>query len=166
MKKLVQAFIVIVLLTGAVAAFWWINGDSTRDSKHVASLEQGIALFEQKQYPEVLAELEPLATGGSENWRVYYYLGSTHMMLKDYAAAATALEQSLSLRPEESGTLYALGVVYYKLGKLSLAKAYFGAVLEINPNDEQAKGLMDIMTKLEQNSAERQSTGDTREDGS
>jgi hypothetical protein len=43
-------------------------------------------------------------------------------------------------------------VAYFKLGNLKLAKGYFASVLEINPNDEQAKGLMDIMAKLERNS--------------
>jgi predicted TPR repeat methyltransferase len=70
-------------------------------------------------------------------------------MLKDYAAATERLERSLALAPRDTGTLYALGVASFKLGNLKLARGYFASVLEINPNDEQAKGLMDIMANLE-----------------
>ena len=38
------------------------------------------------------------------------------------------------------------------MGNLKLARGYFASVLAINPNDEQAKGLMDIMAKLERSS--------------
>ena len=76
------------------------------------------------------------------------------MMLKDYASAAQQLEQALTLKTDDVGTLFALGVVYYKLGNLKLSKSYFALVLEINPNDEHAKGLMDIMARLERQQPE------------
>jgi Flp pilus assembly protein TadD len=70
-------------------------------------------------------------------------------MLKDYVTATERLERSLALAPRDTGTLYALGVASFKLGNLKLARGYFASILEINPNDEQAKGLMDIMANLE-----------------
>ena len=73
------------------------------------------------------------------------------MMLKDYEPAVIHLEQALTLDNKNIAILYALGVAYFKLGNLKLARGYFASVLEINPNDEQAKGLMDIMAKLERN---------------
>ena len=48
--------------------------------------------------------------------------------------------------------MFALGVAYFKLGNLALSKAYFAAVLQINPGNEEAKGLMDIMARLERQS--------------
>ena len=63
------------------------------------------------------------------------------------------LEQALALNTQDTGILYALGVVYYKLGNLKLSKSYFASVLEINPEDQHAKGLMDIVTKLQRKSA-------------
>lgn len=151
-KPALIAGLLVTLAVVAAAVFWTQYQNEEPSSLAGAALEQGIAYFDQKQYEEALAELQPIADAGTENWRVHYYLGSTQLMLKDYPAAAAALEQSLALLPDEPGTLYALGVAYYKQGNLKLAKAYFGAVLEINPNDQHAKGLMDIMSKLEQNS--------------
>ena len=97
--------------------------------------------------------------------RALYDQGSEHIKLKDYESALESLEQAHVLNPEDTGTLYALGVVYYKLGNLKLAKSYFASVLEINPNDEQAKGLMDMMAKLErQTEAARISEGEESAD--
>ena len=100
-----------------------------------------------------------------EEARALYDQGSEHIQLKDYTSALESLEQAHVLNPEDTGTLFALGVVYYKLGNLKLAKSYFASVLEINPNDEQAKGLMDMMAKLErQTEAARISEGEESAD--
>jgi tetratricopeptide (TPR) repeat protein len=147
----------VVLLVLAFAVYLGrFAGDANRDAQSAAALEQGIALFGQEQYDQALEVLERIPADQITDWRFFYYIGSSHMMLKDYPAAAAALEHALTLKPDEPGTLYALGVVYYKQGKLKLSKAYFAAVLEINPNDEHARGLMDIMEKLEQQTAEAQ----------
>ena len=93
--------------------------------------------------------------------KTLYDQGSENIQLKDYTSALESLEQAHVLNPRDTGTLFALGVVYYKLGNLKLAKSYFASVLEINPNDEQAKGLMDMMAKLErQTEAARISEGE------
>ena len=84
--------------------------------------------------------------------KALYDQGAEYIQLKDFESAVEILEQAHVLNPEDAGTLYALGVTYYKLGNVKLAKAYFTSVLEINPNDEQAKGLMDIMARLERQS--------------
>ena len=116
------------------------------------ALASGISLYEQKQYDEALQALQRVPAGASQEARARYYVGSAHMMLKDYESAARELERSLALNPTDVGTLYGLGVAYFKLGNLKLSKSYFAAVLEINPNDEHAKGLMDIMSGLERQS--------------
>ena len=71
----------------------------------------------------------------------------------DLAIGTGSLQQGLALDARDTGALYALGVASYKLGNLKLAKGYFAAVLEINSDDEQAIGLMDIMASLERASA-------------
>ena len=112
-------------------------------------LADGIGHYEREEYEMALEALRQVPDGQAETVRARYYEGSSYMMLKDYEAAIVSLESALALDPKNMGVLYALGVAYFKLGNLAVAKGYFGAVLEINPNDEQAKGLMDIMAKLE-----------------
>jgi len=116
-------------------------------------LADGIGHYERKEYDLALEVLQQVPAGQMETAQARYYEGSAHMMLKDYQAAVVSLESALALDSRNPGVLYALGVAYYKLGNLAVAKGYFGAVLEINPNDEQAKGLMDIMAKLERESS-------------
>ena len=114
-------------------------------------LAAGVKSYNQKKYNEALETLQQIPSGSMQEPKVRYYQGSAYMMLKDYESAVIHLEQALTLNNKDIGILYALGVAYFKLGNLKLAKGYFASVLEINPNDEQAKGLMDIMAKLERN---------------
>jgi tetratricopeptide (TPR) repeat protein len=145
----------LLLATIVIAFIYWNSVEkSAQTDQHAALVEQGIVLYKQKKYGEVLQVLEPIPENSISDWRIPYYSGAAHMMLNDYAKAATSLEQALALNNQETGVLYALGVVYYKQGNIKLAKSYFASVLEINPADEQAKGLMDIMANLEREADE------------
>ena len=112
-------------------------------------LADGKGHYDREEYEMALEALRQVPDGEAETARARYYEGSSYIMLKDYEAAVASLESALALEPRNTGVLYALGVAYFKLGNLAVSKGYFGAVLEINPNDERAKGLMDIMAKLE-----------------
>ena len=113
------------------------------------SLDQGVTLFREKKYTESLELLQSIPDGVLEDWHLPYYTATAMVMLKDYQSAAPVLEEALALNPGETLVLYELGVVYFKLGKLDLSKGYFAKVVEIDPTNEQAKGLMDVMANLE-----------------
>ena len=117
-------------------------------------LDKGIAQFQQKQYRQSLDMLGEISEDEFQNWRVNYYMGSSLIMLRDYEPAVVHLEKALALQGEDANVLYALGVVYYKLGNLSLSKAYFGKVLEVDPDHDDARGLMDIVANLERQQLE------------
>ena len=143
-----------LLLFVAVILFVMLQPDPEPVSYSATELlADGIGHFERKEYDLALEVLQQVPDGQPESAQARYYEGSSQMMLQDYEAAVASLESALALEPRNTGVLYALGVAYYKLGNLAVAKGYFGAVLEINPNDEQAKGLMDIMAKLERESS-------------
>ena len=116
-------------------------------------LTSGINLFNDKKYDETLEILARIPSGTTQEAKVRYYQGSTYIMLKDFDSAVDYLGQAHKLNSDDIGVLYALGVAYFKLGKIKLAKSYFASVLEINPQDEQAKGLLNAMAKLERRSA-------------
>jgi len=116
-----------------------------------ASLDQGVALFREKKYTESLELLQGIPDGVIDDWHLPYYTATALVMLKDYQPAALKLEEALVLNPQETAILFELGVVYFKLGNLGLSKGYFAAVVEIDPGNEEAKGLVDIMAKLERN---------------
>ena len=114
-----------------------------------AVIDEGIAQFRAEQFELSVETLGSIPEDLVEDWHVPYYLGSAHIRLGDHEKGAAQLEKALVLNPSDKNILFALGVAYYKLGNLSLAKAYFASVLAVDPAHEEARGLMDIMAKLE-----------------
>jgi tetratricopeptide (TPR) repeat protein len=130
------------------------------EQQALASLDEGIALFREKKYEESLEILQAIPEEVLQDWHLPYYTATAHVMLKDYASAAPILEKALVLNPQATEIMFELGVVYFKLGNLALSKGYFASVVEIDPSNEEAKGLMDIMANLEriQPGADQQAT--------
>ena len=144
------AALAIVALAG-----WFFSQESSRPQivQEAVSIDSGVALFKQKKYSEAIEIFENVQPGHPQEWYSLYYLGSSYIMLKDYPAAIEHLDLALRLNPSATQIMHALGVAYFKLGNLKLSKAYFASVLEIDPTDEEAKGLMDIMANLERQQA-------------
>ena len=153
------------------AAVWVYVNNSGQQEKLIRAdqkIESGIALFKQNKIPEALEVFENIPPGSPREWYARYYQGSAYIMLKDYQPAITYLEQALALNPTETQIMHALGVTYFKLGKLKISKAYFASVLEIDPEDDEARGLMEIMANLEKRQLEvqRPETGEIPEEES
>ena len=148
--RMLAAGISLLLVVAIAAAIYIYQNNQQQQSidSHVV-IDQGIAQFRAGEYEQSLQTLNSIPEGSIEDWHLPYYKGSALIKLKDYASGAAQLELALTQNPREKNTLFALGVAYYKLGNLSLSKAYFAAVLEIDPGHEEAKGLMDIMASLE-----------------
>jgi tetratricopeptide (TPR) repeat protein len=155
MKKFEPVLYVVaaLLLVLATAGFLHLynTGKQETEQKAVAALDRGIALFHEKKYAESVEVLQGIEEGLIQDWHLPYYTATAQVMLKDYEPAALKLEEALLLNPQETLIMFELGVVYYKLGKLSLSKAYFASVVEIDPTHEEARGLMEVMAGLERN---------------
>jgi tetratricopeptide (TPR) repeat protein len=153
MSKSLTAMLVIAALLVTLAVGWGFNLYNTEkqatEQQAIASLDQGIALFREKKYEQALEVFQSIPEGVLTDWHFPYYTATTHVMLKNYESAVPLLEEALELTPQETDILFELGVVYFKLGNLALSKAYFAAVIEIDPSHEDARGLMDIMANLE-----------------
>ena len=147
---LVGLALVLALVTGGLFHLYNTKQEETRQQATI-SLDQGIALFRENKYIESLELLQGIPDGVIDDWHLPYYTATALVMLKDYQPAALLLEEALVLNPQETAILFELGVVYFKLGNLGLSKGYFASVIEIDPGNEEAKGLMDIMAKLERN---------------
>jgi tetratricopeptide (TPR) repeat protein len=143
--------IVALLLALATGGFFHLYNTQQEETKQqaITSLDQGIALFQEEKYAESLEILQGIPDGVVRDWHLPYYTATSHVMLKDYESAAPILEKALELNPQETKIMFELGVVYFKLGNLALSKGYFGSVIALDPSNEEAKGLMDIMANLE-----------------
>jgi tetratricopeptide (TPR) repeat protein len=144
-----------VVLIVATAFLLYLQNIGQRDSEQDAIvLESGIALFRENKHQEAFEMLRGIPVDSPYEWRARYYQGSALIMLKNYESAVGYLEQAYALNDRETRIMHGLGVAYFKLGNLKMAKGYFAAILEIDPGDEEARGLMDIMAKLERNQSE------------
>jgi Flp pilus assembly protein TadD len=149
-QKIFFSAVGLVLLAAAVAGTYQYRLEQQRQNEAaLALIETGIAQFKQNQYASAVETLRSIPEGVIEDWRAPYYIGTALIQLRDFEGAVVSLEEALSLNDKEEGIPFALGVAYFKLGKLGLSKSYFHTVLEINPNNADAKGLMDIMANLE-----------------
>lgn len=149
-RKPTLIYALILLAIASSAGFWYFMGvDDERQARVRSSLDSGVAAFEAKDYEAVLSELQRVPSDHPEGWRARYYEGSAQIMLKDYSASVPLLEEAFALNPTHTRTMHALGVAHFKLGNLAMSKAYFARVLEVDPSDEEARGLMDIMASLE-----------------
>jgi len=161
-RLFLYAVVVLVILSIMGGSFYLFNENKqVTEQNALASLDRGIGLFREKKYEESLEVLQAIPDGVIRDWHLPYYMATAQVMLKDYASAAPLLEQALQLNPQGTEILFELGVVYFKLGNLALSKAYFASVVELDPSNEDARGLMDIMADLE-----RQQPGAKQEDGS
>jgi len=147
--KWIIGAVALILVVIAVSAIYAYRVNQEKQANALLLMGQGITQFKQKKYETALETLRSISPDVVEDWRLPYYTGTTLIKLKDYESAAVSLEQALIMNSEEKDIPFALGVVYFKLGNLSLSKSYFHSVLELDPAHEEAKGLMDIMAKLE-----------------
>lgn len=145
----------IALALVAVVAIFVNRIEEDRQAEvAMLAVDRGIEQFKQKQYQQSLETLGGISEDVHQEWRINYYMGSSLIMLRDFQSAGVQLEKALVLNGEEPNILYALGVVYYRLGNLGLSKAYFGKVLEVDPDNDDARGLMDIVANLEREQQE------------
>lgn len=153
MRNSLKVIIGLVFLTALLGAILVVQNNREENAKRVLdatiTLEQGIDAFEAQDFSRSLELLESIEEGVINDWRIPYYKGRALIQEKDYERAATELEKAFALNKQVERIPFALGVVYFKLGNLSLSKGYFHATLQINPANEEAKGLMDKVAALE-----------------
>ena len=154
MKNSTVILLLAVTLAVVLTAAWGYQAYNARQQEIMQqaeiALNEGIALFRAREYEKSLEVLESIPDGVLQDWHFPYYEATAHVMLKNYQAAVPLLEEALVLNPEETKILFELGVVYFKLGNLSLSKAYFASVVEVDPANEEARGLLNMMSNLEQ----------------
>jgi Flp pilus assembly protein TadD len=113
------------------------------------SLERGIHLYQQGSFEAAQSEFARAQETDPDEWRAPFYLGIIEIHRADFSLAITHLEQAFSLNPEQPKTANALGVAYFKLGKLDLAKGYFSTSLELDPGNDDTRAMVETMARLQ-----------------
>jgi len=100
--------------------------------------QQGLNLRNQERYPEAIATLQKAVELEPQNLSGRVLLGWTQHKAGQQSAAATTLQEALSLNPFEVPTLNALGIVYLVDGKLGNAIASHAWAALLQPKNEIA----------------------------
>jgi Flp pilus assembly protein TadD len=116
-------------------------------------LQRGIQLHLNKKYLQAQGDLIRALRADPKDWKAPFYLGAGKFERKKYAAAVPFLERALSLAPTEQKIYKMLGVIYYKLGQLDMARGYFTAYFELDLNNKDARGMIETMAKLQRSTA-------------
>jgi len=153
-RSVVLCFLGVVALAGLVAWFLEVRAEQERVQQAKVHLKRGIHLYQQKEFPGAELELRRAFRANREEWQAPFYVGVVQIERKRFGMALPYLERALALRPTEPKILNALGVAYFKLGRIDMAKGYFWAALEVDPGNSDAKGLMETMAKLQWRAAQ------------
>ena len=140
-----------LIVVGAVllALTLWIPEHQDKLDAARAALERGIHLYQQGSYEAAQVELGEALKADPDEWRTPFYLGIIQIHLKRYSPAIPYLERAFILKPTQPKIPNALGVAYFKLGKLDLAKAYFATSLELDPDTADTRAMLETMTRLQ-----------------
>lgn len=112
-------------------------------------LDHGMQRFRAGSFVEAQEMFRQALRTNPDDWTAPYYVGRVQIELKQFGMAVPYLEKALTLKPEDARILTALGVSYFKLGKVDMARGYFWAALEANPENTEARGLLESMAKLQ-----------------
>ena len=124
------------------------SGDKDRQEAE-SHIQRGIQLYQQGAFPAAEVELNKTMEAYPDEWRAPFYLGIIKTFLKQFDQSIPYLEQAFLLNPTEPKIPNALGVAYYKLGRLDMAKGYFAVSLELDPANTDTKAIYDSMAKLQ-----------------
>ncbi len=108
-----------------------------------AHFQEVLALELQGKFSEAIDKLERLRASIPQDLDVLFELGSLAYNTGDYNKAEEAFITITRLVPNHSNAHFGLGLVYQQRGEKEKALAELEKVLELNPDNEQIKQLME-----------------------
>ena len=104
-----------------------------------SALRQGIAAFQEKNYPEAITCLTRATQRITDSPDLYYYLGCAHLEKGELEPAEAAFNAALELAPQHGETLAGLGQIMYYRKALPKAKAFFEQALAASVSSDETK---------------------------
>ncbi|MFO7979617.1 MAG: GWxTD domain-containing protein [Candidatus Aminicenantes bacterium] len=105
------------------------------------------ALLITKKYQKVRDILTPFEQAKHEDFDLFYYLGEASKEIKQYEEAIYYYQNALSIRGSVVEILNSIGSCYMELGNREEARRAWEKSLEINPNQEKIKDLIERLKK-------------------
>jgi Flp pilus assembly protein TadD len=100
------------------------------------------------RWPEAVAEYRVAAQAFPGDHATLYNLGLAQLRVRDYAAAATSLEQAVAAAPAQHDFLITLGTAYVGAEQTDRARATFQRFLELAPDDPEVPKVKALLQAL------------------
>ncbi len=105
---------------------------------------EAVRLFQERNYPGAIRQLEQVTTASPDNEAAWYYLGVARYEMGEYEDALNALGRARELRPDRPGTNYYIGLIYEQLGAYDEAIR----VLQTELRNRQFRDLAEVFNAL------------------
>jgi tetratricopeptide (TPR) repeat protein len=105
-----------------------------------------------KQFKKAVEVLEPLSKQNADHVMVWTNLGAAYLgnpilaRDEDQKKAIAAFEMALSLNPAAPNVAYNIGLIYRDRQEIDQAIHWFQKAVKANPNDSDAKNLINRLT--------------------
>jgi Flp pilus assembly protein TadD len=96
-------------------------------------------LMDAGQWERAIAQATEVLRLTADDFSTHTMLGAAYDKLNRLDEACEHLEAAARLQPQFTGTLQALGQVYFKQGRFAAAAECFRKVLALQPHSEQAR---------------------------
>jgi len=114
------------------------TGPEISSEKARKKIDEGLALYREKKYPEALKAFQEAHQIQPSNAQVANNIGFIHFRLGDYEKALTWYQESLALDPKRAIAWANMGEACEKLGKKADAVQAYEKFLELAPNHSSA----------------------------
>ncbi len=111
-------------------------------------LEKGLALYKKGKWGQALQIIHDVLEKDPENERALLYKGDIYLEREKYSLAMEAYEILIENDTDEDAVWVGYGEALWALDRQSEARAYFKKAYELNPDNEIAKGRLDVDERL------------------
>jgi GWxTD domain-containing protein len=109
------------------------------------ALAYGRTLLISEEFAEAKRILLPFTESNTESYALYYYLGKSSQEIEAFEEAISYYHRALGLRGNTADVLNSLGVCYYEVGDKKQAILAWEKSLEVNPDQEKIKELIEAV---------------------
>lgn len=153
-KKLFYAGFTLLLVAAGVSGWFFYSHDHEPIPKSIEqdshkTIKRKYTQQERKQILQTMIERNP------ELWRERYILGGIYLQEMDFDRAGEQFKKIIKIRPQMIQAYNALGMCYLNQGKNSEAVAIWEKAMELDPENEAVRDLIDRVKKTEGRVKER-----------
>ena len=141
--KLAKSMPEAMALEGKIWEAWMTSGDAKIDGM----VQQSVALMRMQMFDESLAILDGVVAKAPDYAEGWNRRATLLYMMQDYGRSLADIQKVLTLEPRHFGAISGLGLISMVKGDKAAARDAYKKVLEIDPNNPNAKASVEQLEK-------------------